>query len=291
MRVIGGLGVERDAVLVLGRPGEELGDVEELLVVLRHAEVVAILGLEVGHLGRVLEPVLAIGPAVGVALERDRPVLAAVLRVVLQRRRHERLVDAIVGDELGQVDIVAAFGGRAQPLAVADDHVVGVALGVELGEGLGLEIAPRRRFDGDRDAGLGGVLVDQFLQVVRRIPFGPEDRQFLRNTLPFRGKRHRKPASMPFVSVAHVLPPLVLISRPFQRAAFPTSLRFSVCRGSRRPVLPTGFGADPAICRTCPHAQSGITNPQVPSSAFLRRSQSALLHDLAQKTLHFHLLP
>ena len=41
-------------------------------------EVVAVLGLEGFHLLRVLEPVLAIGPADGVAFERDRPVLAAV---------------------------------------------------------------------------------------------------------------------------------------------------------------------------------------------------------------------
>ena len=35
----------------------------------------------------------------------------------------------VLGEEVGQVDIMAAGGAGAEPLAVADDHVVGVALG------------------------------------------------------------------------------------------------------------------------------------------------------------------
>ena len=173
------------------------------LEVLRHAEVVAVLGLEGFHLLRVLEPVLAIGPADGVALERDRPVLAAVagiFGVVFHRRRGHDLAEIVLVEEVGQVDIVAAGRAGAEPLRVADDHVVGVALGVELGEGLGLEVRPRRRLDRDLDAGFLLVLVDEFLQVVRRVPFRPEDGQFLgaggvdRNAA---RQSHARPASRP----------------------------------------------------------------------------------------------
>ena len=83
-------------------------------------------------------------------------------------------------EEVGQVDIVTAGRAGAEPLRVADDHVIGVALGVELGEGLGLEIRPRRRLDGDLGAGFLLILVDEFLKVVRRVPFRPEYGQFFR---------------------------------------------------------------------------------------------------------------
>ena len=172
---------------------EELGDVAQRLPVLRHGEVVAVLGLEGFHLLRVFEPVLAIGPADGVALERDRPVFAAVagiFGVIFHRRRRHDLAELVLLEEVGEVDIVAA---RRRPAPshwrVTDDHVVGVALGVEFGEGLGLEVGPGRGLDRDLHAGLGLVLVDEFLQVVGRIPFGPEDGEFLRERRRAAGKR------------------------------------------------------------------------------------------------------
>jgi hypothetical protein len=55
-------------------------------------------------------------------------------------------------EEVGEVDIVAAGRAGAEPLAVADDEIIGIALGVEFGECLGLEIGPGRGFDRDLDA-------------------------------------------------------------------------------------------------------------------------------------------
>ena len=80
----------------------------------------------------------------------------------------------------------------AEPLRVADNHVVGVAVRVELREGLGLEVRPRRRLHGDCHAGLGRVVVDKFLQVVGRIPFSPEDCQFLCLGLRMQNARKRE---------------------------------------------------------------------------------------------------
>ena len=124
-RVIGVVGVDGDAVAALVRPVEELGDVAHLVPGLRRREVVAVLRLERLHLGRILEPVLAVGPAGCVALGRDRPVLAVVLGVGLDRRRRHDLADLVLVEPVGQVDVVAAGRAGAEPLAVADDHVVG----------------------------------------------------------------------------------------------------------------------------------------------------------------------
>ena len=74
---------------------------------------------------------------------------------------------------------MAAGRAGAEPLRVADDKVVGIAMGVELGERLGLEIGPRRRLDGNLDAGFLFILVAEFLQIIGRIPLRPEDGEFL----------------------------------------------------------------------------------------------------------------
>ena len=69
--------------------------------------------------------------------------------------------DVVLVEEVGEVDIVTAGRAGAEPLRVADDHVVGIALGVEFGEGLGLETRPGCRFDGYFDAGFLLVFVDR----------------------------------------------------------------------------------------------------------------------------------
>ena len=48
----------------------------------------------------------------------------------------------VLFDEIGQLDIVPAGRAGAEPLRVADDQVVCVAMGVKLGECLGLEVRP-----------------------------------------------------------------------------------------------------------------------------------------------------
>jgi len=85
-------------------------------------------------------------------------------------------------EEVREVDIVATGRAGAQPLRVANDQIIGVAMGVELGEGLRLEVGPGCGFDRDLDAGFLLVLVAEFLQIIGRIPFRLEDgeRLFLR---------------------------------------------------------------------------------------------------------------
>ena len=107
------------------------------------------------------------------------------------RRRHH-LADLVLLEEVGQVDVVAPGRAGAEPLRVADDHVVGIALGVELGERLGLEIRPWNGFDFDLDAGLLLVVLDQLLQVVGRIPFRPEDRERLGRASPTTGQQQQR---------------------------------------------------------------------------------------------------
>ena len=179
-RVVAVVGVDRDAVALLLRPVEELGDVAQFLPGLGHVEFVAVLGLEGGLLLRVLEPVLAIGEAGGVALERNRPVLAAlagVLGIARHGGRRHDLGDLVLLEELRQLHVVPAGGAGAEPLRVADHHVVGRALGRELLERLVLEVGPGRGLDHDLGAGLLLVVLDQLLQVVGRVPLRPQDRE------------------------------------------------------------------------------------------------------------------
>ncbi len=75
------LGVDGYAVETIVRAGEELGDVEKLIIGLRHGQVVAVLCLEGRHLVGVLEQVLAVGPAVGITLGGEGPVVAGGGRV------------------------------------------------------------------------------------------------------------------------------------------------------------------------------------------------------------------
>jgi hypothetical protein len=58
-----------------------------------------------------------------------------------------------------------------------------------------------------------------------------------------------------------------------------------------RPGPPTGFGADPAICQTCPHAPIWYYQSASSVKRFLGVAQTVFVHNFAQKTLQFHLLP
>jgi hypothetical protein len=100
--------------------------------------------------------------------------------------------------------------GSAEELAVADDEVIGRTLSVELGEQLGLEIGPRNGFDRDGHAGLGLVFVDEFLQVVGRIPLGPQDGQLLSQHRGAGGEQQAHARQYARSCLAHVIPPFAL---------------------------------------------------------------------------------
>src|SRR6185436_18976094 len=92
------------------------------------------------------------------------------------------------------------------PLRVADHHVVGVAARREFAEGLGLEIRPWRGFNLDCYTALFFVVLDQFLQVIRRIPLCPQDRQRLRGIRRASGERENSAGQQagPFL-LAHLI--------------------------------------------------------------------------------------
>src|SRR6267142_4054053 len=181
--IVAVVGVDGDAIALLAGTMEELGYVAHVRPGLRHAQVIAVLLLECGLFLRVIEPVFAIRPAGRIAFEGNGPVVLAalwVLGIALDGRRRHALVHAMLLEEIGELHVVTPGGTRAQPLGIADHQIVGIALGGEFAERLGLEIGPWRGFDLDRYAGLLFVVLDQFLQVVRRVPLGPEDGQFFR---------------------------------------------------------------------------------------------------------------
>ena len=109
-------------------------------------------------------------------------------------------------EEVGQFDVVAPGRTGAEPLRIAHHHVVGIAAGRELTEGLGLEIRPWRGFDLDRNTTLLFVVLDQFLQVVRRIPLRPQDGQRLRGIRRAAGDRENSAGQQagPFL-LAHLI--------------------------------------------------------------------------------------
>jgi len=93
-----------------------------------------VLGLERLFLLGILEPVFAIGPAVGIAFERDGPVFFAagwIFRVAGDGGRCHRLGDVVLGEEICEINVVAAGRSRAQPLRVTDHEIISIALGVE----------------------------------------------------------------------------------------------------------------------------------------------------------------
>jgi hypothetical protein len=85
---------------------------------------------------RVVEQVLPVAPSHRVALAGDAPVPAGalgVLGVELHRgRRHVLEQLTVLLDEIRELDVVPALDALADPLAVADDDVVGLAVGLEL---------------------------------------------------------------------------------------------------------------------------------------------------------------
>ncbi len=70
---------------------------------------------------------------------------------------------------------------RANPLGIAHNHVIGRAFSDEFTECFGLEVRPRRCFNGNFNARFFRINIDEFLQIICRILFSPEDCQFFRS--------------------------------------------------------------------------------------------------------------
>ena len=133
------MAVDLDAVDLLDVVGEELGDIFIGRPVHGHAEIVAILGLELGLVFRVGEPVIAEPIEV-------RELLVGQLIEVTVRCRGERLADEVVdvehriGDVLRltlhpfrQVDRLAVTEVGADEVGVVDPAVIDVLAGLHLG--------------------------------------------------------------------------------------------------------------------------------------------------------------
>jgi hypothetical protein len=163
---------------------EELGHLQELLPRLRRGEIAAVLALELLLQLGLGEPVLAVGEADRVAHGRQRPVVRRVLgplRIAGDRRLDEVAhLDAVLAEEIVQLHVVAVLGRAADPLAVADDQVAQLALGIELVEEPVGVARPRHELELHVDAALGREVLRQLDQRVGRIPRGPAQRQILR---------------------------------------------------------------------------------------------------------------
>jgi hypothetical protein len=74
---------------------------------------------------------------------------------------------------------VVVGGVRAEPLAVADHQIAQLALGVELVEEAIGEVGPGHELEVHLDAALGGEVLGQLGERIRRVPGRPAQRQLL----------------------------------------------------------------------------------------------------------------
>ena len=79
-------------------------------------------------------------------------------------------------EEIVELDVVPVLGRAADPLAVADDQVAELALGIELVEKAVGVVGPRHELELHGDAGFGGEVLAQLNKGVGRIPCGPAQR-------------------------------------------------------------------------------------------------------------------
>ena len=148
------------AVLV----GDELADLAEGLPGLRRAEVVAVFGLELLHVRRILEDVLAVVEEVHVAIDDEAVGLAVVGHPVLEGRRDvvELRLHAVLLD-VGIERLHRSGAGEVGDPGRADQHhVIGAARGLMLQHLLGEELL-------ERD------LVHMHLDAGQLLPFRPVD--------------------------------------------------------------------------------------------------------------------
>jgi hypothetical protein len=87
---------------------------------------------------------------------------------------------------------VSVLGRAANPLAVADDQVAELALGIELVEEAVGVVRPGNEFELHGNAGFGGKILAQLNKSVRRVPRRPAERQLLRLRRSREGCRRRQ---------------------------------------------------------------------------------------------------
>ena len=181
------LGIDRGAVDLLAvdlAALEEFGDVLQFGEGRRRRQIAAVFGLELGLDLGLREPVLAVGPADHIAHRRQRPVVRRVLRPfrIADHRRRDEIVhlDAVLVEEVVQLDVLAVLGGAADPLAVADHQVAQMAARVQLVQEAVGKARPGHELEFHVDPGLGGEVLRQLDQRIRRVPGGPAQGQILR---------------------------------------------------------------------------------------------------------------
>ena len=235
------LGVDRRAVDFFAvdlAALEELGDLLQLVIGRGRAEIPAVLVLEFLLQLGTIEPVLAVGPADDVAHRRKRPIVRRVLRplgIADDGRRHEVVHrDAVLVEEVVQLDVVAVLRRAADPLAVADDEIAERAVRIELvQEAIGIA-RPWHELELHGGAGLSGEVLGELHQGVRRVPCGPAERQLAGlcgarcGAGNKRRRCHGKRTTMQCLHNHH--PPSVFMRRPARmppaaNAAIPTSTR------------------------------------------------------------------
>ena len=144
---------------------EEFGDLLEIGPGLRCLEFTVVLLLELGAQLGLGEPVFAVGPAERVAHRRQGPVVGRVLgpfRIAQHRGRHEVAhLDAFLVEEIVELDVVPVLGGAPDPLAVADQQIAQLALGVQLVDETVGKAGPGHELELHCNAGLGGEILRQ----------------------------------------------------------------------------------------------------------------------------------
>ena len=171
-----------DTVEVILRAREKFGDIAELRIRFGRRKRVTVSRLKRFHLGRLLKEVCPIDVTGGIHLRGQCPIVSRTFRI-FGERCHRRAVNrgnVNVGvNPFSQIDVVPTDRVPAEPLAITDDDVVKLALPHEGGKHLVLKIRPGYLDDIDRNPRFGSKILGEFYEIVRRIPFCPDDSEGL----------------------------------------------------------------------------------------------------------------
>ena len=173
-----------NTIEVLLRTREKFGDVAKLRIRFGRRERVAVFRFKRRHLARVFKKISPVDVTGSIHLRRQCPILLTPFRI-FGERCHRRSVDRrdinIGVNPFGEIDVVSTDRIPPKPLAIADDDVVKLAFPHEGGKYLILKVRPRYLDDIDRNPRFGRKILGEFGEIIRGIPFGPDDGEgFLR---------------------------------------------------------------------------------------------------------------